>query len=79
MDAWASTSAKQADIISVSHNGQMQQPIRQASGGKPGAFFVRKRGERNIQRYIWKSERSSKKRQVSDIENRYTRISVNKT
>lgn len=45
MDAWASTSAKQADIISVSHNGQMQQPNQAGIRRKTGCFFSCGKGE----------------------------------
>lgn len=79
MDAWASTSAKQADIISASHNGQIQQSNQVGIRRKTGCFFRAERGGQHIQQYIWKSERSSKKRQISGTINRHTRVGVNKT
>lgn len=39
MDAWASTSAKRADIISASHNGQIQQLNQVGIRRKTGCFF----------------------------------------
>lgn len=44
MDAWASTSAKQADIISASHNGQIQQSNQVGIRRKTGCFFRADKG-----------------------------------
>lgn len=44
MDAWASTSAKQADIISASHNGQIQQSNQVGIRRKTGCFFRAEKG-----------------------------------
>lgn len=44
MDAWASTSAKQADIISTSHNGQIQQSNQVGIRRKTGCFFRAEKG-----------------------------------
>ncbi len=53
MDAWASTSAKQADIISASHNGQNQQPNQAGIRRKTGCFFyAEKRREEHSAIYM---------------------------
>lgn len=44
MDAWASTSAKQADIISASHNGQNQQSNQVGIRRRAGCFFRAEKG-----------------------------------